>query len=281
MAVYIEKYDGYIADNPNIDFERCDGTVFSYYEVNTASMTNTANTQTITGGQGSYPQAYIDTDKTLEFTFASSQFTLDMFQMANATNVTEGDFGTLETKRFDVTTGLKITIPYECQTGSVKIRGMEEATTAAAGKYVVAITAAEASTAGSTEITFYEGDATVGDTIRVSYRRRVVGASKVTVKTTATTAKGALYAHWPVYSSGTDCTETAIKGWLHLYLPRCRVTALPGFDNSYKSASTNSVTFAAIDPKRADEKMYDLYYEPLDTNGAIVTKSSAASVTWN
>ena len=41
--IYLEKYDGYVADNPNLDFERCDGTVFSYYEVNTASMTNTAN----------------------------------------------------------------------------------------------------------------------------------------------------------------------------------------------------------------------------------------------
>lgn len=29
------------------------------------------------------------------------------------------------------------------------------------------------------------------------------------------------------------------------------------------------MTFSAIDPKRADEKMYDLYYEPLDANGAI------------
>ena len=280
MAVYIEKYDGYIADNPNIDFERCDGSVFSYYEVNTASMSNTANTQTITGGQGSYPLAYIDTDKTLEFTFASSQFSLDMFQMANATNIVDGDFGTLETKRYEVETGLKITIPYECQANSVKIRGLEEAAAVAAGKFKVTITAATAQADGKTEITLNEGDATVGDTIRVSYRRRVVGAQKMTVTTKATTAKGALYAHWPVYSSGTDCTESAVKGWLHLYLPRCRVTALPGFDNSYKSASTNSVTFAAIDPKRADEKMYDLYYEPLDADGAIVAKSSG-TVVWN
>lgn len=280
MVVYIEKQDGYIADNPNIDFERCDGTVFSYYEVNTASMNNTSNSLTITGGQGNYPLAYIDTDKTLEFTFSSSQFSLDMFAMANASAIVDGDFGTLETKRYDVATGLKITIPYECQANSVKIRGMEEATTAAAGKFAVVITAATAEAAGKTEVTFNEGDAAIGDTIRVSYRRRIVNANKVTVTTKATTAKGALHAHWPVYSAGTDCTEAAIKGWLHLYLPRCRVTALPGFDNSYKSASTNSVTFAAIDPKRADEKMFDLYYEPLDENGNIVTKS-AGTVVWN
>lgn len=130
-------------------------------------------------------------------------------------------------------------------------------------------------------ITLSAEDATVGDTIRVSYRRRVINAQRVQVETTSTTAKGALYAHWPVYSSGTDCTESAIKGWLHLYIPRVRVTALPGFDNSYKSASTNSVTFAAIDPKRVDGKMYELDYEALGANGEIITKGSTTTVAWN
>ena len=175
-------------------------------------------------------------------------------------------------------------MPFEVQTGSVRIRGLEEATgegaAAATGKFTVVITDATEQAAGATVITLHESDATVGDTLRVSYRRRVIGAQRVTVTTKSTTSKGAFYAHWPVYSSGTDCTESAIKGWLHLYIPRVRVTALPGFDNSYKSASTNSVTFAAIDPKRADEKMYDLYYEPLDENGAIVTKSAGTTV-WN
>lgn len=281
MAIYIEQCDGYIADNPNLDFERCDGEVFSYYEVNTANMSNTANVQTITGGQGNYPLAYIETDKALEFTFASSQFTLDMFVMANAAKAIEGDVGTLETKRYEVGTGQTVTLPFEVQEGSVKIRGLTQAEAAAAGSFSVKITAATADAAGSTVITLAADDATAGDTIRVSYRRRVVNAQRVQVRTDSTTAKGALYAHWPVYSSGTDCTESSIKGWLHLYIPRVRVTALPGFDNSYKSASTNSITFAAIDPKRADSKMYELDYEPLGENGEIVTMSDADAVAWN
>lgn len=281
MAIYIEQCDGYIADNPNLDFERCDGEVFSYYEVNTANMSNTANVQTITGGQGNYPLAYIETDKALEFTFASSQFTLDMFAMANAAKAIEGDVGTLETKRYEVGTGQTVTLPFEVQEGSVKIRGLALADEATAGSFSVDITAATADAAGSTVITLAADDATAGDTIRISYRRRVVGAQRVQVRTDSTTAKGALYAHWPVYSSGTDCTESSIKGWLHLYIPRVRVTALPGFDNSYKSASTNSITFAAIDPKRADSKMYELDYEPLDANGEIVTMSDADAVAWN
>jgi len=197
--------------------------------------------------------------------------------MANAVQMKQGDVATLESKLYEVKAGLKVTIPYETQAESVKINGFEQADTAATGKFSVASGDGDTPT---TEITFHEGDIAVGDTIRIAYRRRVNGASMATVKTNSTTAKGALYAHWPVYSSGTDCTESSIKGYLHLFIPRVRVTALPGFDNSYKSAATNSVTFSAIDPKRADEKMYDLYYEPLDANGAVVT-TPTGDVTWN
>lgn len=207
MAYYVAKYNGYIADNPNLDFERCDGQVFHYYEVNTASMNNTANTMTITGGQGNYPLAYIDTDRTLEFTFASSQFDLELFEMANASTIAAGDYGTRETALFNAVAGTganTVTIPYECKAGSVKIRGLTEDNTADAGKFTVTITAAAAATNGSTLVTLNTGDVAVGDTVVVSYIRRIVGASRMSVKTQSTTAKGSLYAHWPVYSSGTD-----------------------------------------------------------------------------
>ena len=78
------------------------------------------------------------------------------------------------------------------------IRGMEAASAAAAGKFAVAITASGAETAGKTEITFAAGDVTVGDEIRVVYQRRIIGAAKVSVKTTSTAAKGSLYADWNI-----------------------------------------------------------------------------------
>ena len=196
--LYIPKYNGYLADVPNIEFVRCDGTVFAYDELNSASMTAGHNMITITGGQGNFPLAYIDTDSTLEFQFESSQFTLEIFEMANGVSQQEGDFGMLESNRFDVASGLKITIPYEVKEGSVNIRGLEEASSSAAGKFVVAITPSTAQVSGSTEITFYEGDVTVGQTVRVAYQRRVVASSKVPVKTTSTTAKGSLFCHWPL-----------------------------------------------------------------------------------
>lgn len=196
--LYIEKYDGYLADVPEIDFVRCDGTMFSYDELSSASLTAGHNMITITGGQGNFPLAYIDTDSTLELNFESSQFKLDIFEMANGAQQVEGDFGVFESNRYDVESGLTVTLPFEIKAGSTNIRGLEEATTAAAGKYSVAITASTADTAGSTVITFNTGDVTVGQTLRIGYQRRAVAVSKVPVKTTSTTAKGELYVRWPL-----------------------------------------------------------------------------------
>lgn len=201
--------------------------------------------------------------------------------MATNTPVEVKDMGTRENKRFEVEEGLKINLPYEVQANSVKIRGLEEAETAAAGKFSVQITEAAENVDGKTVITLNESDVTAGDIIRVSYVRRVVNAASVVVRTNSTSAKGALHMHWPLYSSGTDCTEANIKSWIHVYIPKVRVTAAPGFDSSYKSAQTPGVTFSAIDPKRADGKMYEVSYEPLDSDGNIIAKSSATEVAWN
>lgn len=147
------------------------------------------------------------------------------------------------------------------------------------GTYFVTITPATAETAGKTVITLNAADVSVGDQLRVTCYRRVVNAKRVVVKTNTPTARGLVEIEYPVYSAGTDCTESAIKGKLRLRIHRCRVTALPGFDTSYKTAATNSVTFAAMDPKRADGQVYELIWEEYDTNGNAIAKSEGA-VDW-
>lgn len=279
-AIYSDICNGYIIDTPNIDFERCDGTVFSYDKVNTASSNFTLNGQDITGGQYRLPLAHIDTDSTVELSFESSQFTLDIFELANAEKVSVGDIGMLESKRFEVGTGMKITLPYEVQTGSVSIRGLEEATAASEGKFSVAITAAGAEKDGQTVITLNENDAAVGDEVRVSYHRRIVDAHRVIVRNTSTTAKGALAMHFPVYSDGGSCEDANLKGWLHIYYYRVRVTQTPGINASYKSAQTFGLTFSVIDPQRADGRTYEWSYEQLDPDGNIIVKSPNAEVDW-
>lgn len=200
--------------------------------------------------------------------------------------MTEGDTGVMETKKYDVeaadgeTTTPTITIPYECKANSIKIRGLEESSEATAGKFKVEITAAAEDTDGKTVITFAADDVAVGDTVRVSYQRRAVGAQTVSVTTRTQSSRGEVWLHYPVYSAGVDCTESAIKAMLHIHIWRTRVTQAPGFDASYKSAATNSITFAAMDAKRADGEVYELILEPMDSNGNVVTKSDG-TVNWN
>jgi len=278
--IYSDKYGGYIADVPNADFIRCDGRVFTFDELNSASFSQTNNSLTINGGWSSFPLAVIDTDKELTCQLTSSKFTLEIFELAYAANATTGDKGVVETGRYEVTTGLKITLPFEVKTGSVKIYPLVEAAETASGKFVVAITAATAQADGSTLITLNAADAAVGDTFSVSYRRRAVDATVIAQQSVGATARGELYLHYPVYSAGMDCTEASTKGYAHLHMYRVRVSETPGFDNSWKSAGTNSLTFTSLDPRRPDKKISEVIWEPLDSDGDIVAKSGAATVDW-
>lgn len=255
---YIEKFGGYIADNPNIEIELCGGKVYSYDEVNTASMTNNSETIEITGGQGNFPLAVLDTTKTLEFTFESSEFTLDMFAMANDVKTETKDYTVLTSGRFEVAADHTVELPEDCDTTeTIYINGFEKDDAAATGKYAVT----DAADGNPAKITFDEGDVNEGDTIRIAYKRKIEDANVVSVLTNSHTAKGSLTAVWPVYSSGTDCTESAVKANLYVHIPLARITALPGFDSSYKTAGTQGLTFTSLDPKRADKKMYDVVWE--------------------
>lgn len=261
MAQYIKAIDGFIIDNPHLDFNRCDGRKFSFKNVKTATFTNTGNVLEITGGWSQYPLAYIDTTKVLELAFTSAEFNMEMFEMANAVEMTAATDPVLKSGVFEVKTGLTITIP-EAYTANpelnVSINGFEMVSVApTAGNVQVA------SAAGSTTLTFFAGDVAVGDSILVSYMHMPVQAQAIYVPTTGGSARGELFAHYPVYSSGKDCNDASIKGYLTLHLYRCRVTELPGLDSSYKSEMNPGMKFSAIEPGRADNRMFGLVYEPV------------------
>lgn len=255
--VYVPKYNGFIADVANIDFKRCDGKVYTCQHATATSMTPSADSISITGGHSQYPIGFIDTARGLEATFTNAMFDMDMFEIANAGDAVDGEATTCETKKFVVTTGPAITMDFEVEASSVYIRGLTNGASVASGTFQVQ------SSAGQTTITFAEGDVEVGDEVNVFYERKIAEAHTIKVTTTTPSARGEVWYHWPVYSSGTDCTEAAIKGWVHIHVFRVRVTALPGIDSSYKTAATFPMTFTAIDPGRADGMMQETVYEEL------------------
>lgn len=280
MAIYVPKFDGYMVDVANLIFIRCDDVPFYFNEASQTNFSDTMNNITISGGQGNAPLAIVDTNRDTSFTFTSAQFTAEMFEAANNTTATDADYGAYEADWFAVDANLKVTLPFEVQTTSVLIRGLEAANADAAGKFVVTFSAASGSTPAKTEVAFHTGDVAKDDEVLVFYKRRIVNAHIIDVKTTSVAAKGSLHAYWPIYSDGTDCTEASKKGLFHLYMPRVRVTAMPGFDTSYKSAATNAVTFSLLDPKRADKSAFQWAYEQLDANGNY-NVNYTGSMTWN
>lgn len=217
---YIKSIEGYIVDVPNATFTRCDEKIFNYKKLNSFNFSPQMEPININGGQSKYILASIDAGASAEVQLTSSEFRLDIFELAhNSTPRATTNHLITETKRFDVGTGLTITLP----TGATKvyIAGMEAAETVAAGKYVVA----------TNTITFNEGDFAVGDSVEVSYKRPITG-TLVDVLAEGSSAKGSLQLDWPVYSSGVDCTDAAIKGTLRLEVFRVRVSQMPGFDAS-------------------------------------------------
>lgn len=65
---------------------------------------------------------------------------------------------------------------------------------------------------------------------------------------------------WPVYSSGEEVKAAGVKGYMLMHIYKCRCTAMPGFDTSYKSAVTNGITVSAMDPHRADGAIYSMSF---------------------
>lgn len=187
---------------------------------------------------------------------------MDMFEGMTNTNLeTDSTFEMWKNGMFTVDASLAIKIPETIVAGSSFIFGSSyvAGVETSAGKHTEEAVATAAEVPAHTLVKFHSGDAAKDDIVRVVYRV-VKSAEKAKILTNSTSARGEVTMKWPVYSSGADCSEAAIKGYVILTIYLARVSAMPGFDTSYKSAATNSVTFAAIDPRRADGQMYSVSY---------------------
>ena len=266
MSVYVDKYKGYVADAADIEFIRCDGSVYSCKEATATSITPGGDAMTITGGQGLFPLAYIDSSKTLDLSFTNAAFDMDMFEITGTEAATEGNEYILVTERLEIseknsalyTHTKHVMVPAE----TYYIHGLEyvSGTTVAEGKFCV--TTADTGETGS-KLLFDEADVAEGDEILVTYTFTSANTRAVNMKTNSGTARGEVWFHFPVYSSGADCTESAVQAVVHVHIFRARVTTPATFDTSYKTAATFPITFSAIDPHRADARMYEIIYQEL------------------
>lgn len=244
-------------------------------------MTNTDNSTAVYGGWNKSPIGYIEGDSTMEISYTDAMFYRDMFAVSSVsttatkdTAIRGGGVYTVKT----VSSDLVVELPFQVNLTTIQIAGFSVKSTgsAAAGEPV----AAYDSTNKKTTITFYAGDVTVGDDLIVTYERRVASADVTTITTGGGSARGSLTMTWAVMSSGDDCSQASIVGYLHLQVPRVMVTTRASLDTSRGTAATPNIVFAAIDAHRGDNKWYDLVWEPL-TNGAISTDYAAGDFVWD
>jgi hypothetical protein len=259
MATYVERFAGYIADVPRLWFKRCDGRIFYFDELTAATVTPQINYTEVNAGWSLFPVAYLPGQSTFEMQITSGKFEADLFVMTNATKFrSNSSFKMMHTETLDVDGQNEIELSHTPITGTVSIPyqnelGMmeETASTPTAGKFKVT------TTGDVTKLTFATGD--VGGKVTVSYY--YIDEVEEARIDNRSSAMGEAIMQYPVYGNGDACTDASIIGYVTIKVFNCRVTAQPGFDASYKTASTFQFTLAAMDAKQSDEATYSISYK--------------------
>lgn len=189
----------------------------------------------------------------------SGQFNADLFAMANGkefeADATYSTFFT-EYPEYDGD-NYQLTLTRTPVEGTVSIAGLthyDPATKTTTYDYTVNYETKTIEIAANAREGLVDGQA-----VEVMYEAVVTGANKIDIQND-TAAVGEAVFKWPIYENGEDCTESSIKGFVVVSVPRCRVTQQPGFDTSYKSAATNSCTWSALDPKQGRATWTMAYY---------------------
>ena len=265
-STYVAAIRGYITDVAELWFKRCDGRIFHFDELTDSSVSPDVQFNEVNAGWSPYPVAYLPGSGTMEMQFTSGQFDGELFAMANARKfAADADFLAPVTEHLTVVKG----------TGSDTSLQVTLANTPAANTAVMIGDLSSDTAAGASSHLDVEGKVvkigntagiSEGDHVDVSYFVSTTGASSISVNN-QDAAIGEAICCWPVYNSGDDCTESSIKGHLYMDVYRCRVTAMPGFDTSYKSAATNQITLSTMDSKRTDGAAYKLVFVPLAAAG--------------
>jgi len=263
MATYVPAYKGYVTDVPELWFKRRDKKIFHYDQLTAASFAPNVNFNEVNAGWSLYPVAYLPGQSTMEMQATSGQFNADLFAMANNQVFENKTYAVPYTAMYDIDEAAN-TVEIESDASivdTIEISGMTKGDAAAAGVFAVAETAPGEDNANyKTVVTLFADDVNALDAKEIEITYYINRQANVIEVDNKSAAVGELLAKWPVYATGDESDAAGVKGYVLMKVYKCRVTAMPGFDTSYKSAATNSVTFSAMDPKRADEKVYDIAY---------------------
>ena len=257
---YVKQFGGYIADVPKVYLKRCDNDrVFVLDELTQASVTPSVNTTEINAGWSLFPVAVLAGQSTFEMQITSGKFEAELFAFTNQKDQweTDADFEVPGTAFEEVNkTDNSISLKHQAVADSIQIDGLEEDSTVGEGKFVVATVEATETVPAHTKITF--DSALAGKHLRVNYTY-TAAANYINIDNKQSAICEAVL-EFPVYDDGTDCSLSSEIGHVFVKVFKARISQLPGMDGSYKTASTFQFTLSALDAKRTDEAVYQIYY---------------------
>lgn len=200
----------------------------------------------------------------------SGKFEAELFSMANGTAFETNANYKMPVKEYGTPDANgEVALGHVPAANSIYIAGLTQvasSATLASGQYKLKSTGSDENT-----LVFYMGnpegspvvppDIPTGTDVEIYYEY-VEAAAKEALINNTNSAIGEAILVWPVYASSDDCTiQATIMGNVIMKVFRCRVTAAPGFDSSYKSANTFQFSLSAMDPKRNDENVYSIAFK--------------------
>lgn len=302
MSTYVPAWKGYIADVPQLWFKRCDGNVYHFDELTQANVQPDQSMIEINAGHSLYPVAYLPGQSTMTIDITSGQFDADLFAMANNAEFEDAQIDNPEDNEITAyveaggsATFIQIYFPGTAHASNLTaqfytpegepfgdpVTFIDDGTNATRQAFAASI----GRLFGATVISTFLPSANIGCSmgsnaalrdyigyyaVAKQYGKNVNG--KVAKFDNKSVAMGEAVLKWPVYASGDDCTESSIKGYLIIRMYRARITQMPGFDTSYKSAATFQFQLSAMDPKRDDGTIYDMFYTENDQGATDVVQ---------
>lgn len=218
--------------------------------------------------------AYLPGQSTFEMQITSGKFEADLFVMTNSKEFIQNTSYKMPAHEVLTPATGTITLSHNnVDTSTISVYGGVDSTGASNGgiingtqKFVQASTSSPGTgefvfdnTGTKPTMTFNTADLTNVNEIAVDYYYTVT-AQEANIDNRSS-AIGEAILVYPVYGDAAECkTDSSIIGHVIMKVYKCRVTAQPGLDGSYKTASTYQFTLSAMDAKRADEATYSIAY---------------------
>jgi len=204
----------------------------------------------VTGGDGLYPLAYFPKAKSITISATNATFDIGMLEMSQNTVSSTGAVEMTEIFNYEIPSGGVVELEHEPNVNSIVVNGYTAYTGSnpiPAGQYKADIDS----------ITFSTED--IGKEITGYYERQTSSKATSVAGLKDGMSQTAIFIHRiPIYDD-----NTTIVGQGQLTIFKCKSDGNFEFNFAEKTAYAPKFSLKALDPKRADKKLWDFVIDPV------------------